>query len=121
VLAVARPWGFELSDNTLPGHLWQALPTHADAEVYSSYLQRDNTATFAPRAQWGVYLYLLEGGPIHVNGEKLAALDALMATYEKELDVTAESDAEVLLIHVPLTIDPQKPGEVSDVADPPNP
>ena len=98
----------------------QALPIHAEAEVYSSYLQRDHTAAFAPRDQWGVYLYLLEGGPIHVNGRRLAALDAVMATNEKQLYVTAELDAELLLIHVLLTIDPHKPGEVSNVADPPN-
>jgi redox-sensitive bicupin YhaK (pirin superfamily) len=98
----------------------QALTIHADAEVYASYLQRENTAMFAPRDQWGGYLYLLEGGPILVNGRRLAALDAVMATNEKQLYVTAELDAELLLIHVPLTIDPQKPGEVSDVADPPN-
>ena len=80
----------------------RALPIHADAEVYSSHLQRDHTTTFAPSDQWGVYLYLLEGGPILVNGQKLAALDALMATEEKELEVTAESDAELLLVHTHL-------------------
>jgi hypothetical protein len=80
----------------------QALPIHAEAEVYSSYLQSDQTARFAPRDQWGVYLYLLDGGPIHVNGQKLAALDAIMATQEGELDVTAEFDAEILLTHVRL-------------------
>ena len=80
----------------------QALPIHAEAEVYSSYLQRDHIARFAPRDQWGVYLYLLEGGPILVNGQKLTALDALVATEEGELDVRAEFDAEILLTHVHL-------------------
>jgi redox-sensitive bicupin YhaK (pirin superfamily) len=80
----------------------QALPIHAEAEVYSSYLQRDHTTTFAPWDRWGVYLYLLEGGPILVNGQKLAALDALMAIEEKELEVTAKSDAELLLVHTYL-------------------
>jgi hypothetical protein len=80
----------------------RALPIHAEAEVYSSYLQRGPTAIFAPQNQWGVYLYLLEGGPMLVNGQKLAALDALMATEEKELEVTAESDAELLLVHTHL-------------------
>jgi len=98
----------------------QALTIHSEAEVYASYLQRDHTAAFSPRDQWGVYLYLLEGGPIQVNGQRLTALDVVMATNEKQLYVTAESDAELLLIHVLLTKDPQKPGEVSDVADPSN-
>jgi hypothetical protein len=47
-------------------------------------------------------VYLLEGGPILVNGQKLRALDALMATEEGELDVSAEFDAEILLTHVHL-------------------
>jgi redox-sensitive bicupin YhaK (pirin superfamily) len=81
----------------------QALPIHSDAEVYSSYLEKDHVATFAPRDQWGVYLYLLDGGPIHVSRQKLATLDALMATDENELCITAESDAELLLVHVHLT------------------
>jgi hypothetical protein len=80
----------------------RALPIHAEAEVYSSYLQRGHTTMFAPSDQWGVYLYLLEGGPVLVNGQKLAALDALMATEEKELEVTAKSDAELLLVHTHL-------------------
>ena len=80
----------------------RALPIHAEAEVYSSYLQGGHTALFAPRNQWGVYLYLLEGGPILVNGQKLAALDALTATEEGELGVSAEFDAEILLTHVRL-------------------
>jgi quercetin 2,3-dioxygenase len=80
----------------------QALPIHAEAEVYSCYLQRDHTAMLAPRDQWGVYMYLLEGGPILVNGQKLATLDALMATEEQALNVSAEFDAEILLTHVRL-------------------
>jgi quercetin 2,3-dioxygenase len=80
----------------------RALSIHAEAEVYSSHLHRDHTTTFVPSDQWGVYLYLLEGGPILVNGQKLAALDAIMATEEKELEVRAESDAELLLVHTYL-------------------
>src|SRR5262245_66210592 len=45
----------------------RALPIHSDAEVYSSYLRKDQAATFALCDQWGVYLYLLEGGPIDVS------------------------------------------------------
>ena len=80
----------------------QALPIHAEAEVYSLYLQKDHTARFALRDQWGGYLYLLEGGPILVNGQKLTALDVLMATEEQKLDVSTEFDAEILLTHVHL-------------------
>ena len=80
----------------------QALPIHSDAEVYSSYLESGQTIKFMLREGWGSYLYLLEGGPIHVNSQKLSSLDALMATDEKELCVSAESEAELLLVHVGL-------------------
>src|SRR5262245_57111800 len=89
----------------------QALPIHAEAEVYSSYLQRNHTTTFALWDRWGVYLYLLEGGPILINGKKLAALDALMATEEKELEVTAKSDAELLLVHTHLIAKASMPSD----------
>ena len=52
---------------------------------------------------WGPYLYVLEGGPIQVNGQRLETLGAAMVTNEKHLDVSAESDAELLLAHVRLT------------------
>jgi redox-sensitive bicupin YhaK (pirin superfamily) len=81
----------------------EALPIHSEGEVHSSFLQAQHAVKFAPRKGWGVYLYLLEGGPIRINEQRLETLDAAMVTNEKELDVRAELDAELLLVHVQLT------------------
>ena len=79
-----------------------ALPIHSEAEVYSSFLQAGREVTFTPREGWGVYLYLLEGGPVQVNGQGLETLGAAMATGADELSVAAEGQAELLLVHVGL-------------------
>ncbi len=81
----------------------EALPIHSEAQVYSSFLQEGHTVKFAPRKGWGIYVYLLEGGPVQVNGQNLETLGAAMVTNEQELDSSAESDAELLLVHVGLT------------------
>ena len=81
----------------------EALPIHSDAEVYSSFLQVNRATKFMIRENWGIYLYLLEGGPVQVNMQRLERLGAAMMTNEKDLDVSAESDAELLLVHVRLT------------------
>ncbi len=78
------------------------LPIHSEAEVYSSFLEGRHTANFAPHDGWGVYLYHLEGGAVHVNGQRLETLGAAMVKDEKGLEVRAESDAELLLVHVRL-------------------
>ncbi len=80
-----------------------ALPIHSQGEVYSCFLQARHAVKFVPRQRWGVYLYLLEGGPVRINEHRLEALDAAMVTNEMELDVSAELDAELLLVHVQLT------------------
>jgi quercetin 2,3-dioxygenase len=81
----------------------EALPIHSEGEVYSSFLQAQNAVKFAPRKGWGVYLYLLEGGPVRINERRLETLGAAMVTTEKELVVSAELDAELLLVQVQLT------------------
>lgn len=78
------------------------LPIHSEAQVYSSFLQARRAVKFTPHDGWGVYLYLLEGGAVLVNGQRLETLGAAMVTNEKALDVSAESDAELLLVHVRL-------------------
>jgi len=80
-----------------------ALPIHSEAEVYSSFLQTNHAIKFMILENWGLYLYLLEGGPVQVNRQRLEILGAAMVTNEKHLDVSAESDAELLLVHGRLT------------------
>lgn len=75
-----------------------ALRIVSDAEVFSSFLQKGRSVIARLRDGWGVYLYVLEGGPISVNGRVAPALAAFMITNEKEITITAKDDAELLLV-----------------------
>lgn len=85
-----------LVSNTAPG----ALRIVADAEVLSSFLKNGGETSRLLRDGWGVYLYVLEGGPVSVNGRKVPALASAMVTDEKKIAVKADSEAELLLVHV---------------------
>lgn len=81
----------------------EALPIRSPAEVYACYLETNHQADFAPREGWGVYLYVPEGGPIDLNGQTIDTLGAAMIEQERELHVSSQMDAELLLVHVQLT------------------
>ncbi len=55
-----------------------------------------------PEPGWGAYLYVLEGGPVEVNGIYVPTLGAAKITDESELEVEAKKDAELLLVDVLL-------------------
>lgn len=77
-----------------------ALPIQADAQVYASYLEVGHTVEYALPEGRGVYLYLLEGGSLRVNDRELPALGAAQVVDEPRLQITAQGDAELLLIDV---------------------
>ena len=81
----------------------EALPIHSEAEVYSSFLQANHAVKFVIPENWSLYLYLLESKPVQVDWQRLETLGAAMVTNEKHLDVSSDSDAELLLVHVRLT------------------
>ncbi len=87
-----------LVSNTEPG----ALRIVSDAEVFSSFVQKGREMVHPLRKGWGVYLYVLEGGPVTVTGREIPSLASVMITDEKESTVKAEADAELLLVHVRL-------------------
>jgi redox-sensitive bicupin YhaK (pirin superfamily) len=80
-----------------------ALKIFSDAEVYSSFLQAGHTVKHEIHAKRGVYLYVLEGGPVNVSGHQIPALGAAKVTEEMELTVNAEKDTELLLVDVALS------------------
>lgn len=51
-----------------------ALLIHSEAEVYSSSLEAKHAIKFMILENWGLYLYLLEGGPVQVNRRRLETL-----------------------------------------------
>jgi quercetin 2,3-dioxygenase len=77
-----------------------ALKIAADARVYSSFLQKDKTVSYAFTAGYGGYLYGVEGDDITVNDESLRPLDAAMIHGEPKIVLKAAGDAELLLVVV---------------------
>jgi quercetin 2,3-dioxygenase len=77
-----------------------ALPIAADARVFSSLLHAGKTEHYDLEAGRGIYLYVLEGGPITVNSVKVPSLGSAMITEESAIELAAEQDAELLLVEV---------------------
>jgi hypothetical protein len=79
-----------------------ALPIHSDAQVYSSFLQAGRSLDYHLKEGRGGYFYVLEGGPVDLNGHQIPMFGAAKIINEKELYVKAEDDVELLLVDVLL-------------------
>jgi quercetin 2,3-dioxygenase len=88
-----------LVSNVHPG----ALPIFSDARILASFLEEDKSLDYGLETGRGGYLYLLEGGPVSVNGFSLAALGAAKIEAENNIAVRAENSAELLLVDVLLS------------------
>lgn len=77
-----------------------ALPIQAPAQVWSSFLEEGHSLEHRVTAGHGIYLYVVEGGPVEVNGEAVPALGAAKIVAEPILRIEARGDAELLLIDV---------------------
>ncbi len=75
-----------------------ALFIHADAAIYGGRLNAGTTLTQPVKYQ--AYILASEGS-FTVNGTKLEKGDGAEATGEKSLTLTAETDAELLVVDVP--------------------
>lgn len=89
-----------LVSNNHPG----ALPIKSDAEVYSCFLEKSRSVTHKVGVEWGAYLYVLEGGPVGANEHAVPTLGAAKLSGEPELKISAEDDAELLLVDVSLAV-----------------
>lgn len=78
------------------------LKIFSEAKVCSSFLQAGHRVKHEIKAKRGVYLYVLEGGPIRVNEHLVSALGAAKITGALEIDVEAQRDAELVLVDVQL-------------------
>lgn len=87
-----------LVSNAHPG----ALKISSNAEVYSCLLEIGKTVSHKNGEGRGCYLYVLEGGSVKVNDHKVFTLGAAMITDEPVFSVTADRDAELLLVDVLL-------------------
>ncbi|MBD3195821.1 MAG: pirin family protein [Candidatus Lokiarchaeota archaeon] len=86
-------------------HDKSVLPIRSDANVYSSFLEKEQNITFQIQDKWGVYLYILEGGPVHLNNHNLEQLSAAKIKNENKINLHSESDTEILLIETYLQAD----------------
>jgi redox-sensitive bicupin YhaK (pirin superfamily) len=84
-------------------HQSGALPIYSEARVFSCLLQPGHQVTHSMANGQGAYLYVLEGGPVAVNGRTLPALGAAMVSDEAHIEVAAEGEAELVLVEVGLT------------------
>jgi redox-sensitive bicupin YhaK (pirin superfamily) len=75
-----------------------ALPLISDARVLSCFLRPATRVRYALDPGRAYYLYVLEGGPVIVNGHNVPALAAAMMADEAALEVLAEAEAELLLV-----------------------
>jgi redox-sensitive bicupin YhaK (pirin superfamily) len=73
---------------------------HQDAHVYAGLFDGSEQGLLAARAGRRVYVHVARGA-ITVNGEVLAAGDALKLTDATELSLSGGSDAEVLVFDLP--------------------
>ena len=80
----------------------EALKIFSDAQVYSCFLQTGRRVNYGLKAKRGNYLYVLEGGPVRVNDHLVPTLGAAKITGAIELSLSAEKNAELLLVDVAL-------------------
>ncbi len=78
----------------------EALGIVSDAAVFSSFLEAGKKINHIIEEGRGAYLYVLEGGPIEINGNPVPSLGAAKVTKEAELRVSAKNDSELLLVDV---------------------
>lgn len=94
LLTVVSPIGTDYGGVQIHQDAWFSLgKLYKDFSTSYSLNKKDN----------GVYIFIIEGDVI-VNGEKLNRRDGLGITDTDKLDIQATSDAEILLMEVPVKI-----------------
>lgn len=89
---------FPLVSNEHP----DALPIRSEAIVLSLFLEANHNIKVELQKNWGIYLYVLEGGPVLVNNYLVRTLGAAKLQKEDQIIITAKSEAELLVINVAL-------------------
>ena len=75
---------------------------HQDAWFHLSDLDEGKSVTYSLKGEGtGVYIFLLEG-ELEVAGEKLDRRDAIGITDVKDITLSAQQDASVLIMEVPM-------------------
>ena len=77
-----------------------AIYIFSDSRVFSSFLEGGREVEQMIDGGRGVYLYVLEGGPVKANGTEVPLLGAAKITGEDRVRIKAGSDSELLLVDV---------------------
>lgn len=98
-----------ISDEEKQGR-WKAIATrdgrdgsltiHQDAALYAAIVEDGSRIEYRPEPERAQYLHIVRGAA-SMNGESLAAGDAVAVTDESELVLTASGSTEVLLFDLP--------------------
>lgn len=88
-----------LVSSSYPG----TLPLRADGAVLASFLRVGHHIEHEVKDGHGLYVYVLEGGPVSVADHNLPALTAAEVRGKGNVSTSAEGDAELLLLEVNLT------------------
>ncbi|HQX02530.1 MAG TPA: pirin family protein [Flavobacterium sp.] len=87
-----------LSPNPEDAGVW----IHQDAWFHMGKFEKGITKTYnVKRNENGVYAFVISGS-ITINGQVLETKDALGITNTEKLEITATSDAEILLMDIPM-------------------
>jgi len=87
-----------LSPNPNDAGVW----IHQDAWFHMGKFEKGVTETYTvKRNENGVYAFVISGSVI-INGQALETRDALGITNTEKLEITATSDAEILLMDIPM-------------------
>src|SRR5207302_9363833 len=78
----------------------ERLPLRADGAVLASFLQPGHKIDYELRDGHGLYLYVLEGGPVQAGNKLLPEFDAAEIRGQGNVTTTAEEEAELLLLEV---------------------
>ncbi|HVP04872.1 MAG TPA: pirin family protein [Dehalococcoidia bacterium] len=73
---------------------------HQDASMYLSRLEAGKSVEHAFRPDFGGYLYVMDGGPVTLNGTALEHLDAAMIWQEPGIRIEARQTAELIMMEV---------------------
>jgi len=80
----------------------EGVQIHQSAWFSLGKLEKGFSTTYSlNKKENGVYVFVIEGD-VSVNGEKLNRRDGMGITESEELEIKADSDAEILLMEVPV-------------------
>lgn len=82
----------------------EALPIASDAIVYAAFLEAGNSIKCKLGVGRGAYIYVLDGGPAHINGHTIPKLGAARIIGGMDVTLETDRDVELLAVQVPLAV-----------------